>query len=204
MFSFEKECGLETIKNLVKGDKTLSRIYGFILYTDQDPYVVKVLRDEDFWNALNSLSGANWPIFAVRPLRKGNYSLPASSRSDIISYMVPTWVEPKTNMQVLRDFGLEKTNRLPLFVAFMWDDTDELNQVTIPIQGKNTDAVYNSIEEIVKVITKAEAEVLPQYKGTVNVFRNIVAELDAMKFRHTVIKRGKIAYRLSEFLSVFV
>lgn len=59
MFSFEKECGLEIIKDLVKGDKTLSRIYGFILYTDQDPYVVKVLRDEDFWNALNSLSGAN-------------------------------------------------------------------------------------------------------------------------------------------------
>ena len=107
-------------------------------------------------------------------------------------------------MQVLRDFGLENTESLPLFVAFMWDDTDELNQVTIPIQGKNKDAVYNSIEEIVKVITKAEAEVLPQYKGTVNVFRNIVAELDAMKFRHTVIKRGKIAYRLSEFLSVFV
>lgn len=203
MFSFEKECGLEIIKDLVKGDKTLSRIYGFILYTDQDPYVVKVLRDEDFWNALNSISGTNWPIFAVRPLRKGNYTLPASSRTGIISYMVPTWVEPKTNMQVLRDFGLENTESLPLFVAFMWDDTDELNQVTIPIQGKNTDAVYNSIEEIVKVITKAEAEVLPQYKGTVNVFRNIVTELGALKFRQTVIERGKIAYRLSEYLRKF-
>ncbi len=204
MFSFEKECGLEIIKDLVKGDKTLSRIYGFILYTDKDPYVVKVLRDDDFWNALNSISGANWPIFAVRPLHKGNYSLSASSRSDIISYMVPTWVEPKTNIQVLRDFGLEKTDCLPLFVVFMWDDTDELNQVTIPIEGKSIEAVYNSIEEIAKVITKAEAEVLPQYKVTVNVFRNIVTELDAMKFRHTVIKRGKIAYRLSEFLSFIV
>ena len=71
MISFENECGLETIKNLVKGDKTLSRIYGFILYTDKDPYVAKVLRDEDFWNALDSISGANWPIFSVRPLRKG-------------------------------------------------------------------------------------------------------------------------------------
>lgn len=203
MFSFEKECGLETIKNLVKGDKTLSRIYGFILYTDKDPYVAKVLRDEDFWNALDSISGANWPIFSVRPLRKGKYSIPTSS-SDIISYMVPTWVEPKANMQVLRDFGLENTERLPLFVAFMWDDTDELNQVDIPIEGKGIDEVYNSIEEIVKVITKAEAEVLPQYKGTVNVFRNIVTELNALKFKHTVINRGKIVYRLSEFLSVFV
>ena len=203
MFSFEKECGLEIIKNLVKGDKTLSRIYGFILYTDKDPYVAKVLRDEDFWNALDSISGANWPIFAVRSLRKGQYSIPTSGSTDIY-YMVPTWVEPKANMQVLRDFGLKNTERLPLFVAFMWDDTDELNQVAIPIEGKNIDTIYNSIEEIVKVITKAEAEVLPQYKGTVNVFRNIVTELNALKFRHTVIKRGKIVHRLSEYLSIFV
>jgi len=204
MFSFEKECGLKIIKDLVKGDKTLSRIYGFILYTDKDPYVAKVLRDEDFWNALDSISGANWPLFAVRPLCKGKYSIPTSSRSNMISYMVQTWVEPRTNMQVLHDFGLKNTESLPLFVAFMWDDTDELNQVAIPIEGKNIDAVYNSIEEIVKIISKTEAEVLPQYKGTVNVFRNIVTELNALKFRHTVIKRGKIAYRLSEFLSVFV
>ena len=204
MFPFEKECGLKIIKDLVKGDKTLSRIYGFILYTDNDPYVAKVLRDEDFWDALDSISGANWSIFAVRPLRKGKYSLPASSSSDIISYMVPTWVEPKANMQVLRDFGLENTESLPLFVAFMWDDTDELNQVAIPIEGKTIDTVYNSLQEIVKVITKAEAKVLPQYKGTVNVFRNIVTELNALKFKHSVIKRGKIVYRLSEFLSFFV
>ena len=195
---------MKTIKELVKGDKTLSRIYGFILYTDQDPYVAKVLRDEDFWNALDGISGANWPIFAVRPLCKGKYSITSSGGSDIISYMVPTWVEPKVNMQVLRDFGLENTECLPLFVAFMWDDTDELNQVAIPIEGKDIDTVYNFIEEIVKVITKAEAEVLPQYKGTVNVFRNILTELDALKFKHTIKRRGKIVYRLSEFLSVFV
>jgi hypothetical protein len=204
MIPFEKECGLKIIKDLVKGDKTLSRIYGFILYTDKDPYVAKVLRDEDFWNALDSISGANWPIFAVRPLSKGQYSIPSSSSSDVISYMVPTWIEPRANMQVLRDFGLKDTENLPLFVAFMWDDTDELNQVAIPIVGKDIDMVYNSIAEIVKVIAKVEAEVLPQYKGTVNVFRNIVLELKALEFRHTVIKRGKIAFRLSEFLSIFV
>lgn len=204
MFPFEKTCGLKIIKDLVKGDKTLSRIYGFILYTDKDPYIAKVLRDEDFWNALDSISGANWPIFAVRPLCKGQYSLPSSSHSGIIGYMVPTWAEPRANMQVLHDFGLKDSENLPLFVAFMWDDADELNQVAIPIEGKDIDTVYNSIEEIVKVITNAEAEVLPQYKGTVNVFRNIVTELKALEFRHTVIKRGKIAFRLSEFLGSFV
>jgi len=75
--------------------------------------------------------------------------------------------------------------------------------VAIPIKGFNVDEVYHSIEEIVKVITKAEAAVLPQYKKTVNVFRNIVTELEALQFRHMVMRRGKIAYHIFEFLSSF-
>ncbi len=204
MLDFQKTCGLKLVKDLVTGDSNLSRIYGFILYTEKDPYVAKVLRDEDFWNALDSISGVNWPIFAVRPLVKGHYGLPSYMKSSCVHYMVPTWDEPHKNMPVINDFGLKDTEKLPLFVAFMWDDNDELNQVAIPITGNDVDTVFHSIEEIVKVITKAEASVLPQYKRTVNVFRNIVAELDALQFRHTVIRRGKISFRISEFLRTFV
>ena len=203
MINFQRSCGLKIVKDLVADDCNLSRIYGFILYTDQDPYVAKVLRDDDYWNALDSISGANWPIFAVRPLTKGSYDFPSSTDLNSIGFMVKTWNEPSRNIPVLHDFGLKDSENLPLFVAFMWDDNDELNQVAIPIKGFNVDEVYHSIEEIVKVITKAEAAVLPQYKKTVNVFRNIVTELEALQFRHMVMRRGKIAYHIFEFLSSF-
>lgn len=203
MFDFQKDCGLELVKDLVEGDKNLSRIYGFILYTEQDPYVVKVLRDDDLWNAFDSISGANWPIFAARPLSKGSYENPFYG-SNYMHYMLPTWNEPSENIPVLHDFGLKNTEKLPLFVAFMWDDNDELNQVAIPIIGRTVDDVYHSIEEIVKAISKAEAAVEPQYKRTVNVFRNIVTELEALKFRHMVMQRGRIANRIFEFLNSFV
>lgn len=203
MFDFEKTCGLKLIKDLVGEDKNISRIYGFILYTEKDPYVAKVLRDEDFWNALDSISGANWPIFAVRPLRKGQYKMPSTSRN-VISYMMPTWDEPRTNMPVLHDFGMKDSENLPLFMAFMWDDQDELNQIAISITGSDVDSVYHSIEEIVKAITRVESEVSPQYKRSVNVFRNVVTEINALNFRHKVIQRGKIAYRISEYLDIFV
>ena len=75
MFDFQKDNGLEIIKGLVEGDKNLSRIYGFILYTDCNPYVAKVLRDNDFWKALDSISGNNWPIFAARPLQQGQMEI---------------------------------------------------------------------------------------------------------------------------------
>lgn len=203
MLDFQRNCGLKLVKDLVEGDRNLSRIYGFILYTEQDPYVVKVLRDDDLWNALDSISGANWPIFAVRPLSKGSYEKPFYG-SICQGYMLPTWNEPSENIPVLHDFGLENTEKLPLFVAFMWDDNDDLNQVAIPIIGRSVDDVFHSIEEIVKVITMAEAAVEPKYKRTVNVFRNIVTELDALEFRHMVMQRGKITSRIFEFLSMFV
>jgi hypothetical protein len=119
MFSFEKECGLEIIKDIVKGDKTLSRIYGFILYTDQDPYVVKVLRDEVFWNALNSISGANWPIFAVRPLRKGNYSLPSDNDSLISDETINLFKRYREIERCFKTSGVSMTPQRCMYVLYL-------------------------------------------------------------------------------------
>ena len=203
MVEFQKDCGLHLIKDLVSGDKNISRIYGFILYTDQNPYVVKVLQDNVFWNALNSISGSNWPIFAVRPLREGEYVTKGGGMNSI-GFLVSTWKEPNENLQVLSDFGLCSSKNLPLFVAFMWDDSDELNEVAIQIRGTDKDSTYHSLEEIVKVITRAENAVLPEYKQTVNVFRNVKTELESLNFKFKAIQRGKIAKRIADFLSVFI
>ena len=203
MFEFQKDCGLQLIKELVSGDKNLSRIYGFILYTDQNPYVVKVLQDDAFWNALNSISGSSWPIFAVKPLRKGEYVTKGGGGNGI-GFLVYTWKEPNENLQVLSDFGLTSTEKLPLFVAFMWDDNDELNEVAIQIRGTDMDSTYHSLEEIVKVITGAVNAVLPEYKQTVNVFRNVKTVLESLDFKYKAIRRGKIAKRIADFLSVFI
>lgn len=202
MFDFQKDCGLSLIKDMVRSDESLSRIYGFILYTDCDPYVAKFLSDDFFWNALDAKSGPNWPIFAVRPLRKGK-SIFKGGSPGVMSMMIPTWDEPKQNIPVLRDFGLEDSEQLPIFVAFMWDDNDELHQISIPITGNNEDETYRSIEEIVTVITDVEKRINPNFKRTVNVFRNVAQELDSLQYRHKMISRGRIAKKIAEFLIMF-
>ncbi len=57
MVQFEKECGLRLIKELTSSDNTLSRIYGFILYTEQNPYVSMVLRNPFFGIHLTAYQG---------------------------------------------------------------------------------------------------------------------------------------------------
>lgn len=205
MFEFQQECGLELIKDLVKGEKNLSRIYGFILYTERDPYVAKVLKDEEFWNALNSISGSNWPVFAVRPMRERQTKAPLlQTNSGTMGFMVVTAEEPQSNMPIIKDFGLDNSRDLPLFVAFMWDESDNLNEVTIPIQGDSVDTVYHSIEEIVRAIARVEDTILPEYKGSVNVFRNVKMELERIKMKHTILERGRILKKIADFCSVFI
>ena len=204
MFEFQKDCGLKLIKDLVEGDKNLSRIYGFILYTDKNPYVVKVLQDDAFWNSLNSNSGDSWPIFAARPLQQGKRRFSGGGGCGQMSMMIATWDEPKANLPIIQDFGLEDSQDLPLFVAFMWDDEDNLNEITIPIHGNNVDEVYHSLEEIVSAITRVEERILPENKGTVNVFRNVKDELEALKLKHSIISRGKMLRRFAGLLSMYV
>lgn len=50
-----------------------SRICGFIVYSLKHANVAKVVRDEDYWNELNAISGPNWPIFCVRPLYENSF-----------------------------------------------------------------------------------------------------------------------------------
>ena len=203
MLPLEKEYGLETIKGLVEGDKNLSRIFGFILYTEQHPFMVKVLQDSAYWKALDSISGPNWPIFAVRPLEKGYYGCPRS-RGNEKHMMIHTWNEPQTNLPILQDFDLKSSNELPCFVAFMWDDNDNLKRISIPISGNNTESVYNSIEEIVRVVAETEKNVLPEYKHNVELFDNVSKNLEALKCKHTLKTIMHTGWKFIEFFKSFV
>ena len=203
MFDFQKDCGLEIIKELVVGESNISRIYGFILYTERDAYVAKVLRDDDFWKSLDAISGSSWPIFAARPLQRGGYTT-KGYRPNGIGMMIHSWDEPIANKAVLDYFGIQDSKELPLFIAFMWDDSDNLNQVSVHINGHSEDSVYGSLKEIVSIISRTEAAVLPENKGTVNVFRNVKSALEGLEWKISAISRGKVVAKIAEFLSVFM
>lgn len=203
MYPLQKENGLELIKDNVK-DANTSRIYGFILYTDSDPYVKKVLRDDDFWDALDEKSGPNWPIFAVRPITKEKSGIKALSNPKMIGFMVPESERKTSNETILKNFGLSSAKDLPCFVAFMWDDNDKLQSISVPIRGNNIDDCFDSIREIVVLITEAEKKVLPEYKRNVELFHIVADELKALQTRYTIKSIGRITKKFYDFFSSFI
>ena len=96
----------------------IAEIFGVIIYTDKHANIKKVLRDEDYWNSFDELSGPHWLIFSIRPV-PGKYVYPSPPPGvRVRARMVPVWKEPKENMKLLAEFELDYTSDDPQFLVF--------------------------------------------------------------------------------------
>ncbi len=201
MFPIQEEFGLKGLR--YECDNSTSRIFGFIMYTRSHSYIAKVLRDDDFWNELDEISGPRWPIFAVRPLADGHYGMPDESLSGRHQKMIPTWVEPNENKKYLYVFSLDESSDLPCFIVFIWNNDNELEQITFKLSNRNLEDAFDSIREVVSIISEAERQILPEYRKTENVFRNAKADIKGVIFQKKIQKSFKHFHFIYDFLSVF-
>lgn len=199
MIALKDEFGIQHLKGVC--ERATSRIYGFIMYTRRHSYIIKVLRDNDFWNELNEISGPNWPIFSIKPLQEGEYKMPGNDRGIISSMMVPIWKEPNENRKYLKFFSLEESKDLPCFIAFIWKDNDELEQVTWKLSNNSEQEAFDSIREVVNIISQTETLILPEYKRTENIFRNVRQNIEGVKSKRQLITRVKKILKIKEFLA---
>lgn len=202
MCAIQEECDLKLIRDLVD-DKNLSRIYGFILYTDKDLMVKKVLSDKLYWEELDRKSGKRWPIFTVRQLVKGHDEFMPSSPNGT-SFTMKKWHEPLVNMDVLNTFEIESTEDLPCFVAFIWDDNDVVQSISVNINGCTDSDVYLKLGEVISAMARAEAAVLPEYKQNVELFRNVKSELEGLNFKYQAKSVFKTASKFIPLFKLFV
>lgn len=136
-----------------------SNIYGFILYTEINYSVVKVMRDADFIYALHSISGPNWPILFVSPLEKKIVDFEGTGSKDIVGYTRIVSKETEYNKNALDFFNLKNSESdLPCFVVFSRDpnNSEMFEQRAFRINGRTEDDVRQSLEEIVSTIADIE------------------------------------------------
>ncbi len=199
MVSLSEEFGIHNLKE--KCGNYTTRIYGFIMYTRKHSYIVKVLRDIDFWNELNEISGANWPIFSVKPLKEGEYTFPRSNRDEeVMQMMIPTWHEPNQNRTLLNFFNLRESSNLPCFIAFIWNNKNELEQITWPLKNTSEQDAFDSIREVVEIISQTESAILPSLKSSENVFREVKGNIEAKMERRKLINGAQKIVSIKKLL----
>ena len=126
---------------------------GLILYTDAHPHIKSVLRNNDYWKALDELSGRKWTILAARAMR-GQYHEPAPTPG-ALSMMVQIWCEPTVNKRLLESFSLESTRSLPVFVLFTPLRNGRMLQSKVTLDDSTEQAAYDRLKRVVSSLTDA-------------------------------------------------
>lgn len=134
-----------------------ANFFGVIAYTEENPYMAMVLRNDDYWNSLNART-KNWILFAARP-------------SEVYGHLTDEYIVPQ--------LGIRSRRALPALIVFAIGQNQELLQREYALEDSNEDAAYHSIEYTVGIITNAVSEISPKFISSTAVFREVQKSLDA-------------------------
>ncbi len=126
-------------------NSTEIKTFGIILYNDTNANIIKLLRDNDYWKALDVASGEKFIVFSIKP-KEGHMGLPEMPNG-MFGMMVPIWKEPKYNNELLQLFDIESTQNLPRLFVFTQVDEYLLFQ-SVKINETNIDTAFKELKKI--------------------------------------------------------
>lgn len=134
-----------------------SSLFGVILYTDAHPNLKKALRDEDYWQALDEVSGPHWTVLSCRAAsgRWGTPEFPPGT----MGMMRMVWKEPRENRELLEAFELEDTSVLPALVLFAEDSGGALLHTVLRLNDKSPEAALDSLRGTLAEVSMAIREI---------------------------------------------
>ena len=180
------DTNLNEIINIYSGEKVIAKhapvkIIGLIVYTERDPFLIKCLRDEDYWKSLDLASGQKWIIFSVKP-KPGSYETPKTPKGGF-GFLVPIWKEPADNEKILNYLNIESTKDLPLLFVMHLNKAGEMLMSAIKIAGKTPEETYvnlqNLILELTAVIERVKEE---NYENSDAIFNLIKGKIESLIF----------------------
>jgi hypothetical protein len=153
-------------------------LFGLILFTRSHPHIVKVLKDDDYYAALDEISGNLLLVFATMlfdreirtpnpspekyPLKttkivtnepKGTFHIEHIEHTVISSgNMEPIWVDPSENKEIMSWFNIKDSREFPLFVLFAFENSIMCYK-KYALRDSSVQEVFSSLEEVLSAIS---------------------------------------------------
>lgn len=170
---------LHNLTEHYRSDPDLADVFGIILYTDEHPYIKKVLKDDDFWLALDEISGTEWVIFSIKPKKTSPNKSSIKRKPGALYKMISIDKEPVENKELLDYLGINSSCRLPLLVLYTHDEDGEILKIEWKIDEESKDSTYNSLRRGIQLIRQAVDGVHDENKKySEGVFRAIEMAVD--------------------------
>lgn len=175
--------------------------FAMILYDESIPEFVKLLRDNDYWKALDKSSGDKLIIFTLRDEQE-------SAFTNSIRYLVsmPSADYDKSYSSIIKKlFNDEKLLVYPSVLFFQIFKNEICDYRIIPLKRSDIHSSFTALQNLFTSIATVLDKILPQYYSNQReIFELIKTELLNQKYT-LYIKRGtKSIYELVSILKLFI
>lgn len=167
--------------------------FAFILYDFKSPQVKKVLEDQDYWHALNAISGKYLTVFTLHYKEKPRYKSP-NILTTLIS--MPIFGPPENEIDdiMIKYFDNRQKISYPAILFFQVDQSKVIDTMLV---GLKDEQVENSFLEIKKYLTRAVdglREIDPENKDNhKEIFDRLELEIDNFNTMKLIQRMTRLA-----------
>jgi hypothetical protein len=152
--------------------------FAFILYDFEHAEIAKVLHDEDYWNALNKISGKYLTVFSFHLAKQ--YRGVARPASRVGRSSSGSFSDSKQFISEL--FGAELPSAKPVILFFQVTGDEISDPCVVEVRAETVEKAFLEIRSILSDAVESVERVLPEFRGnTAEVFNLIVTRLQQRK-----------------------
>lgn len=157
----------------------IGHVFAFILYDFQNPQILKVLKDRDYWNSLDSISGQYLTIFSINIKPKISIRSRSAANNLIFRNMVSvnSFGDPSEayNSIMNKYFSSSDEFKYPSVIFFQVERDEILDYMMIQLKEKQIEKSYLElqiyIQEVVDTLKQITPENSSNYKEIFNMVR---------------------------------
>lgn len=156
--------------------------FAFIVYRFQDPHIIKILNDLDYYNALNKISGKKLTVFYID---SNSYVLPKSKqkvrRHEAIKSRlthIGTGDLDLGNSSIMNIFNIESEVDSPFVIFFQASANKITDSCIVKLDKERMEDSFLELKSLVKNAVSAISQVSPEnQKNKQEIYNLIEAEI---------------------------
>lgn len=179
--------------DVVRGDG--SGLLALLIYTHKDAELIKCLRDTDYWNALDEISGDKIAMVVPRlPQRRRRARINAPRHNNNFHMMIEDEEPPEASLELLDWLGLAGATDLPQLVFFViGPEENEVHVANVKIAAEDMHKTFQKL----KTPLQTAAKTIAAYHKLAATTDRSVSAVEALRkhfeFRSLLGTAGKIA-----------
>lgn len=187
-------------------DSKKALVFALIIYDFESPHVSKVIHDEDYWMALNSISGDRISIFSIHKPQVTEE--PVMLRRSMYDVYPGLGYDPKALENEIADryFPIELTS--PSIIFFQVNKEEVIETIVIKIQENLQENTFEEIKKWMQIAVESISKVdLTNKDNYQDIFNLLLQDLKSNKISKRAISRisnlAHVATFIKELYSFF-